>query len=260
MPSTISTLKDFARVTVHTKDLDPIYDMAWAIRQVRGLEWAKKFCLYQLMYYYPRAACDAADAPDFWEFVVQNYKEAKRGVERRHFRGKNGMNAIDFLIRKYPDPIAYWDDVYDRNYATMRFNVTRTPSFGDYFAWKAADYMDRVLSMPIDFSASAKFMPEEPAKCADAIWPGINLVDALEIVTRLIDDLPAPGEPNRMCGWSEAETVLCMAKGYFFTKVHDVGFDLEDYYNVMKGHQYAQYVPPMIDKSQYVRGQLALGA
>jgi len=50
---------------------------------------------------------------------------------------------------------------------------------------------------------------------------------------------------------------LCMLKGYFITKTHTIGDDIESKYAQLKNKpEYHQYLPPRQDWSQYERATL----
>ena len=255
----VDTWEAFADATIETKDLDPMYDFIWEARRVKGPEWADRFALHFFMFYNAGEAVKAAeyDGP-FWSYVEFGYASFKRGTERRHFRGDRGASAVRNL-RKFGNPSSVWDALHEGDYLNLVANVESNfggCQIGPYFMWKAMDLMDRCLGRPVDVRLpdAAKFMPDEPRKCSSSVFPGVPIRVVLTHIADRIKRFPAPGNPNRMCSYPEAETVLCMLKGYFLTKTHVIGDDIDEKYD-----QLAQYpdmqslLPSRIVKSNYVR-------
>ena len=90
------------------------------------------------------------------------------------------------------------------------------------------DLFDRVFGdrVELNLSEAVKYLPDEPRKCAAAIWPKRDLRWVLQEVTSWIDDIPAPGHRSRNCSFSEAETILCAING-FRKGSYKFGQDLE---------------------------------
>ena len=96
-------------------------------------------------------------------------------------------------------------------------------------------------------------MPDEPRKCAKAIWPHLSIEQSLIKVRGMMRGLEAPGAPGKECGYAEAETVLCMIKGFFLTKTHTIGDDVDEKHAQLKDHPYLlDLLPPKQDWKQYV--------
>ena len=253
----VSDWQTFARETIRINDLDPTYEMLRNARKDCGDEWVERFCLHMLMFYHVGEAELAANlvGKDFWDYVEDTYETCKRGTERRHFRGKAGREAIASLKPAFlTDPgsaiRAFYRPTYPELYRAIREGAT---GFGDYFIWKWADYLQCVFDMPIDLTEAYKYMPSEPAKCAKAFWPDLTLNQALNTVVREIKQYPDPFSKSRPCGVSEAETILCMMKGYFITKSHTIGDDILEKYEQLADSPLQRYLPPKQDLTQWVR-------
>ena len=256
-PMEVSTWQVLARELIRINDLDPTYTMIHRGRQLWGDGWANQFCLHMLMFYDVGEAAKAAvvEPNQFWDYVIDNFSVCKRGVERRHFKAANGLSSISDLSREIPDPRFAFKRFQGRTLAevTQRFSDIR--GFGPYFIWKACDYLDRCMGLPVDYSGADKFLPSEPAKAAKAFWPDKTLAESIQIVVDEIEQYLAPPTYDRPCGPSEAETVLCLMKGYFITKVHVIGDGIlhnhlslgDDPYNLRP------LLPPEVDLYDWVR-------
>lgn len=256
-PIEVSTWQVLARELIRINDLDPTYTLIYNGRAEFGNDWANKFCLHMLMFYDVGEAAKAAIIPhdQFWEYVRDNFSTCKRGIERRHFKTANGRNSIADLCEVIPDPRFAFEILRGRNVGevTEKFSIIR--GFGAYFIWKACDYLDRCMGMPVDYSNSAKYLPSEPAKAAKAFWPDNTLAQSLQIVADEISQYPAPPTYDRPCGPSEAETVLCLMKGYFITKVHVIGDGILHNYQSLGDdpHNLKRFLPPLVDLNNWIR-------
>jgi hypothetical protein len=260
--SMISRWDDFARLTVQTGDLDPMYDMMAKARQIKGDRWINRYALHFFMFYDAGGAARCAnDDTPFWSYVTNGYHLFRRGTERRHFRGDNGKTAV-VSIQLKGEPEAVWSRMSAPTYTNLLANINQNfqqCQIGPYFAWKAMDILDRCLGFPVILTRAeaVKGIPDQPKECAKAVFPHLSLGDALDTVVDAIKDLPAPGVDNRNCGYSEAETVLCMLKGYFITKTHTIGDDVDEKHEQMKDFpDLCELLPTKQNWSKYERGPL----
>lgn len=258
----VNSWPQFARITIQTHDLDPMYDFINNARQVKGQTWADKFALHFFMFYDAGGAAAAADHKgDFWKYVFDNFDKFKRGTERRHYRSEKGLRAVKHMS-KYGSPSMVWEIMHRPSYTELARNIEVNfvgCEIGPYFMWKAYDLMDRGLGLPISLSLSeaVEHMPDEPRKCAASVYPTHGLNALLVDIVEAIEDLPAPGAANRNCSYSEAETILCMMKGYFLTKSHLIGDDIEEKHMQLASHpEYIQFLPKRININDYQRGSL----
>lgn len=257
-PIEVGTWQVLARELIRINDLDPTYTLIHRGRILFGEDWANQFCLHMLMFYDVGEAAKAAvvDPGQFWDYVLDNFSVCKRGVERRHFKAANGLNSIADLQKLIPDPSRALKVLSGRTLAEVTHNFSDIRGFGPYFIWKACDYLDRCTGLPVDYSNAAKFLPSEPVKAAKYFWPDKTIGEALAIVVDEIKQYLAPPTYDRPCNESEAETVLCLMKGYFITKVHVIGdgilhnhlsFGLDDPFNLRR------LLPPQVDLYDWVR-------
>ena len=253
----INSWADFAQFTVISGDLDPMYDLMSKL----PLEQRELFALHFFMFYDAGEAAKAmygTDQNSFWEYVDDTYATTRRGTERRHFRGDKGLEAIKNM-RRHGTPSTFWSKMYGISLREIAQNVTyrfRGNQIGPYFIWKAMDIFDRCLGMPVKLSMEEvlKFMPDEPRKCAEVCWPGVKLEQVVDTVVGGIKHLPAPGVSGRNCHYSEAETVLCMIKGYFLTGSHTLGDDVDEKHRQLaKFPDLCTLLPPKQDWKQYVK-------
>lgn len=234
-----------------------------------GDQWAHQYALHFFMYYHAGQAAAMAKAHtelDFWNMQNYGYQGFKRGTERRHFRGEKGKTAM-LTFQRMGSPREVWERMYpDECSFTALTNKVKSDfagcQIGPYFVWKAMDIMDRCLGMPIAISLKEALwgMPDEPRQAAAYFWPEKSLSDVLQMVVEEIADNKAPGNPDRNCGYAEAETILCMMKGYFKTKTHRIGDDVDEKHAQLKeaGHDYlCDLLPPKLDWSTY---EQAMGA
>jgi hypothetical protein len=246
--------KQFARDLVITQELDPMYDFMHASRIANHDEWADKYALYLFMFYDARAAVEAADAKSFWAYTATHYEAAKRGTERRHFRGKKGWDAIERLSNM-GEPTDVWRAMYRDNYADLYYNIEANfegCQIGEYFRWKAMDIFDRTMGLPVKLSmpVATTLLPESPRKCAKSVYPNYALKDVLADIVSWIDDLIAPGAPTRNCGIPEAETIMCAIRG-LEKGTYKFGEDIDLRHEQMKGMFEAVLLPRKQDWKQY---------
>lgn len=253
--------RKFARLTVQTGDLDPMYDLIYKGRMKYGGQWGYQFALHFFMYYHPGQAAAMANAKtelDFWHMQNHGYEEFKRGTERRHFRGEKGRIAM-LTFQRMGSPKEIWQKLWSPTYTLMLDNIKaefQGCQIGPYFAWKAMDILDRCLSLPVSLSLKEAMlgMPDEPRESAKYFFPDMNLGSVLDMIVEEICDMDAQGQPNRKCGYAEAETILCMMKGYFKTKTHTIGDDVDEKYNQLADHPYLRrLLPPKLDWDSYER-------
>jgi len=257
LPIEVGTWQAFARETIKINDLDPTYELIYKGRKALGEAWANQFCIHMLMFYDVGEAAKAAviSPGHFWDYVLDTFSVCKRGVERRHFKAANGLNSIADLQQRVPDPSVALNVLRGRTVVEVAKNFSTIRGFGPYFVWKACDYMDRCMDLPVDYSNYIKHIPAEPVKCAKAMWPDKSMEEVVRMVVDEIKQYPAPPGRDRPCGVSEAETVLCMLKGYFLTKVHVIGDDILDKYKSLGDdpHSLSRFLPPMVDIYDWVR-------
>lgn len=276
MTELITTWQRFAEVTIKTNDLDPMYEVIYQLNKTKDRTWTGNFIMTFLLYYNAGEAAHIADNMDdpkrYWEVMQWMAKSdpqaMKRGTERRHFRGENerkaleklasfGMEPWELLVDMYSGFTGNWTTpTYDQFYKYMTSKYAGT-QFGPYFIWKLYDIFNVCLGMPISlsFAEAGKYMPDEPRKAAEHFFPTFE--HGLFQVLRHIEQFDHPVVPGRKCGLAEAETVLCMMKGFFKTKKHYIGDDIIDKYMQLKDYPDLRgLLPPLINTADYTRGEL----
>ncbi len=218
LPRTIRSFEDFLKVDVYTGDSDPMY---WAVARAYlhpefGPEWAKLYALAMLTYYDSKLAFKAAEFTrglEFWEFLENSYATAPRGSERRHFRGGQGIEALELMKQFSPKPEEFFQQMGD-TYQLVHYNCGKyLKQFGPYFQLKVCDFMDRCLDQPIrDWKGLEKNLPSEPQKALELLLPDTCQVEgpvtAFLSLCEEFDVLAAP-DFRRRVGPAEIETSLC---------------------------------------------------
>lgn len=246
---------------METHDLDPTYDFLYRARMELGNDWANRFSVHYLCFYDMGGALAAArdtGETDFWSYVLDNYTAFPRGTERRHTRGELGLRYVTELSKK-GTPRDTMKAMYSPSYTGLVsvFNSHfKGCGFGPYFIWKVMDFQDRVFERPISLTRAEaeRHCPDEPRKCAKALWPEFKFGYVMESIAYNIRDMVAPGAPDRKCGLPEAETILCMLKGWGITKTHTIGDDVDSKWEQLrKFPEFHKYLPTKQDWSKYER-------
>jgi hypothetical protein len=258
----------FARITITTNDLDPMYSVIRSIHdQEWDPQWKGRFLLYFLCFYHAgdAAACadKCMDKPDqyYWEYMVSAAVDpaTKRAAERRHFRGAAAVRALAKLQSYQMSPeeliFSFWGSTYSKLYQRMTTEFAGT-QMGPYFIWKIYDIQTVCLERPITLSLdeAMKYMPEEPRRAAKYFFPDMEFRDVLKMMNQFVERLPHPVR-NGYCGLAEVETILCMMKGFFQTRVHTIGDDIDDKFHQMEGHTDLQILlPPRVKQGVFIPG------
>lgn len=208
----------FARDLVTTGEIDPTYYLIHRAGEVKGLEWQVRFAMHYFLFYdlggAARCANEAGD--DFWTYVKDLYTTFPRAPARRHFRGDKGRNAVEKLSTFGP-PERVFGLMYRDKYSDLYDNIAsnfKGCEVGPYFTWKLMDVFDRCLglSVRLDTKDALKYLPDVPRKALILYWRD-EPRSGLEKVWETVKDLPAPGNPSRLCNYAEAETILCAIYG-----------------------------------------------
>lgn len=261
MTELITTWQRFAEVTIKTNDLDPMYSVIYGLNKTKSRKWMGVFITTFLLYYDAGQAAKAAndyeadiDRPwKYFDWLLHNAKYnpkmMKRGTERRHMRGENERKALEKLASFGLEPWELLMDMYGGDpelhhfppvtYTWLYNHMTTTfagTQFGPYFIWKLYDIFNVCLDMPISLSMEEAvcYMPDEPRKAAVHFFG--DFAKGLSAVDQYIEKFEHPVVPGRKCGLAEAETVLCMMKGFFKTKTHTIGDDIWDKYKQLAGY------------------------
>lgn len=221
--------KECAQRLIETQELDPVYTMLCGASKELDNGWLNKFCLYHLMFYDVGGAIHAAKLHDreFWPFVQTYYHTLRRGQERRHFRGQNGLNSIASLMAGPPPQLLVASLRLDASSYEQVYNSIRAKysGFGEYTCLKWADYLDHVFQTPVDFRNLHKYLFSGATAGLESIWPGRSHQDSLAEITDYISQFADPFSGRRKCGPSEAETVACGYKVYYVNTTFKFGYD-----------------------------------
>jgi len=248
-----------------------MYSVIYGLNKTKSRKWMGVFIMTFLLYYDAGQAAKMADdyvsKSNVWPYFAwlqelaadPRLPKMKRGTERRHMRGENERKALEKLASFGLEPWELLMEMYGGDlelhhfppvtYTWLYKNMTTRFSgtqFGPYFIWKLYDIFNVCLGMPISLSMAeaAEYMPDEPRKAAEHFFPTFEI--GLLRVLRHIEQFDHPVAPGRKCGLAEAETVLCMMKGFFKTKTHTVGDDIEDKYQQLIAHPELQRLLPLV--------------
>jgi hypothetical protein len=217
--------RKFARAMFMLEDADPGYML---LKRAK-LPYATKlrYVLAWCTFYNPGIAAVACQyqGEDFYQFLRNVYPDAKRASERRHFRGRAGLLALNQWQREYPKPEEMIEECYAPTYLGVRQNMKPMAQMGDYFYWKLADIWDTVFDNPVDFTGCERYMPKVPKQGADIIY-GMEqsivvghafsqeqwLVPVMAEITQHVEKIDYPVKGGRKLALQEAETVCCVFK------------------------------------------------
>lgn len=142
-----------------------------------------------------------------------------RAPERRHWRGQKCVDSVNELTRRFPRP----EDAVlslerlpgDITLRAVELEVTTWPLFGPWIAFKAADMLERVLGVPVEFPATVTTMYRDPKKGAELAGPLMGGLVPQRVTERMLyeyRDIAAPPGGDRAVNIQEVETVLCKWK------------------------------------------------
>lgn len=242
-----------------TGDIDPTY---FALNKLakKDPDLTKRLLVVYSLFYHLGFACRAAESQNAYQYIIDNYATAPRGKSRRHFRGKAGQAALDYLINR---PLESWfDSMYDPEYHNIIAKFKVVPSFGEYFVWKYADFYDRVFNMPVPLDCShLKYLPKEPIKGAKLIAELEGIEFNLERVFGVIQTaanrnlLLAVPDYQRPFGIAEIETFLCGVR-HSYTGTDYVGKDIDTARCALEGYgdlaqELQSYLPSIVPNGWY---------
>lgn len=261
MTTTTKTLSvhEFGEELLRLNDLDPVYVLVWEAMNTVGSDFDRVKTYHWLLafwsFYHVGTASYIAEpfhqpglsyerkSGEYWERMKEAAasKEFPRSSERRHFRGDLAKESIKFLSA-YGVPALFHPFLQDRaNGITPKAEhvisqIRSWKEFGPWVAFKAADMLERLDILPIDFEPTSKIFYESPAKAAALLWdecnpgldagrePGGVVAWAIgEVLARLKRDPIAdrgtkrglaPPRYERELNAQEAETVLCKWGSY----------------------------------------------
>lgn len=253
------SVEEFGRHLLETNDLDPVYVALVGMDDEASDAYVARWLIAYWCFYHCGAASWLAEheGDKFWWWMLRAAKNEEehptplgtrwpRGHERRHFRGAQGIRAVEELAHRYPRPedmlkvLTYPlpnDEPLTFKAVTNRVQTHR--GFGPWIGFKVADMVDRVLGLHVSFEEAAVFMFKDPYKAALKVWrekqglpdtakPKLESDAIHQVVSHLVDEFKhyqAPPFRDRPVGLQEVETVLCKWKSHMnghYPKYNDI--------------------------------------
>lgn len=217
-------------------ELDPAYCAVHDSIPEIGLDRTHRFLMAMSLFYNMGTACfitDRTTQDNFWDFCISEYPKLKRGTERRHFRGEQGLRCLRYLKENFKGPTHFIEHNHAPTYQGMLDKFAKVPAYGPYHTWKWWDFYDRILSMPVKPDESCwEAMPQEPVSGLKNVAEemGMDTSDHVPIAkyaVKTLQDLGMMSPPDnaRPVHIAEVETDMCMLNHHL--KGSDwVGLDL----------------------------------
>lgn len=261
-------IQEFGDQLIRTRDLDPLYVGLVGARARFGITEGQmaRWLLAYWCFYHVGVASWVSEKPGdtYWDWMLdaahnvhspRDYKlpadRWPRAAERRHFRGQKCVDAVNWLrTHSRGDPEALvlslvvpppsLKPITDKD---IMIRVQVWPMFGPWIAFKAADMLERVLGLPIEFDRNLGLMYAEPRAGLDLFMTVNNLIDPSPeaVYSRLLmyfsPRLAPPVRPGikaRHCGPQEVETILCKWKSYMGGHYH-IGKDIHEQRAALRG-------------------------
>ena len=246
VPKEKVSLVEFGEELLRLEDLDPVYPVLRPYA-IADRERARRVILAYALFYDVGEALYLGSQPDFWptiriaaanEEATPHGTRWPRSAERRHFRGKKCVEAVDELARAFPAPEGLVERLVEPG-GELKEVITRLsilPQFGPWIAFKLCDIGERVLEAPIVFPQelngtlyiSPLFTVRALAE-AESVHPKVIWDRALEHFSQF----SAPPRHERGCGAQEIETIFCKygsyLKGHYY-----VGKDVKEVSHSLK--------------------------
>ncbi len=213
-------LDEFGQALLDARDLDPVYDVLHAA-DLRGDSLRRWLMAYWCCYSAGEASW-ISEQPDFWTRMLEMAANETvspaggrwpRGRERRYFRGQKSVDAVRWLMGRYPNPedAVQWLEV-PGPFRVIKERVITWPLFGPWIAFKIGDMLERLARVRVDFTGTDVFFFDSPRLAAEQ-WYGSNKPAAITescafLSSRLGHNL-APPSFDRLLGLQEYETILC---------------------------------------------------
>lgn len=225
---------DFSRELIVTGDLDPVYivvdNMQFEYRQL------SRWMLAYMWFYNIGVASYLSEFRDdqFYDMAMTaaiNETAAPHGgrwpraSERRHFRGKQAIDAVAQTRRLHPKA-GWWLGAMMMDTPDLRKTRNRIeemPKFGPWASFKLCDLIERVVKHPILWTKE-EAMYETPTKGARLVYhqhhghespnDSAALSAAESQFKQATIGLTAPPRGDRALGFPELETCLCKYKSY----------------------------------------------
>lgn len=240
MSHTQLSIVDFGKLLLKSGDLDPVYIL---LKQTEFTpDQLKRWLIAYWCYYDVGVATYLSEftGHSFWDKMLEAAKNEtsppiggrwKRGKERRHARGAQGLRMVSDLSRLYggnPEQMVDYIVGGAPSYEETSKRIMSHAQFGPWISFKICDMIDRVLGVKIDFTNAAVFMFADPKKAAVMFWresqgfgenvkpKDENLVieQVVEYLAAQFTGFKAPPLSDRAVDLQEIETVLCKWKSH----------------------------------------------
>jgi hypothetical protein len=232
------SIEAFGRQLITSGDLDPVYIGLTGTKMTTTQ--LKRWLVAYWCYYSAGVACWLSEHRDqrYWDHMMTAAANEQptplggrwpRSAERRHFRGKQAIDAVSDLAGRYPKPEAMVDYVSEPapSFTGVYERSREHRGYGPWISFKIADMLDRCLGIPVSFDEAAVFMFKDPALAVDMLWEKRiapitkTKIGAGERRTRVVAnlmkefaDLKAPPLYDRPINIQEIETSLCKWKSH----------------------------------------------
>lgn len=215
---------DWGRLLIETHDHDPLYTglIRWNTLGARRRRFMLAYwCCYSVGASYWLSQHSGTRFWDWLAVAAANVETCPTGErwprahERRHWRGQKCVDSVDALRSRFKHPEeAVLGLENARTLKEVEKLVTAWPQFGPWIAFKAADMLERVLGVEVEFTNTILDLyddPREGGEMAGEVW-NVSPEEAVDHLLRSLGDLTAPGATARPVGIQEVETVLCKWK------------------------------------------------
>jgi hypothetical protein len=241
----VSEVIAFGEKLIETEDLDPVY--CALVRAKLPKKQLYRLLLAYFCYYHLGASARLSEATgdDFWELMLiaarnrlcdpseidPDLPEGRwpRGAERRHFRGSKCVAAVEELSEDPPErfvsTLVEAVGQGETSLATVMRWIQQRPMMGPWIAFKAADLLERVLSVSIVFPNDLTLFYKEPRAALDLL--DIPAEEANAKLLKHFGRFKAPPRYERFCNSQEIETIACKTKSYWGGHYH-LGKDVHE--------------------------------
>ena len=231
----IEEVISFGEQLIKTGDLDPVY--IGLFNAVLPKDQLARLLISYLCFYHLGASAQLSEwgGADFWD-LMENAASNEippnmngdlpgerwpRGAERRHFRGLKCIDAVVWLrgkARKRPEELIYGliDSSSKLTLSGVMAYIQEWPLFGDWVSFKAADIIERVMGVPIEFPSDLTLFYVEPRAALDML--DIPAEEANVKLLKHFAAFKAPPRFDRPCGIAELETCACKTRSFWHQK------------------------------------------
>lgn len=230
-------IEEFGRALIETGDLDPVY-IAIHGAKLSKPQLAKLLLSYWSFYHLGLAAwlSEQEDWGTSLTLAAANERPSPlggrwpRGAERRHFRGKACVKAVQFLSEESSEArIASLGESFE----SITTKVETWPLFGPWISYKSADMLERCWGAKFEFPLDVCLLYDEPRKGLLML----NQEKPEQELTRLLGvfkQYKAPPANDRACNVQEVETILCKNRG-FVHGTYWIGKDIHEIRHGLEG-------------------------